>query len=108
MTTFQLLMTVLIVAGVTFGTRLISFLLFPAGKPAPVFVTWLGKQLPGAVMMMLVIYCLKDMNFTSAGAFVPAMAGVAITSALHLWKKQMILSIAGGTAVYMVLLRVLG
>lgn len=108
MTDMQVFMTVIIASLVTLMTRLIAFLLFPAGKKAPAFITWLGKQLPRAVMMMLVIYCLKDVHFASAGGYIPAIVGVVVTAALHLWKRQMIISIAGGTAVYMVLLRVLG
>lgn len=107
MTNIQLVLTVLIAAAVTLLTRSISFLVFPAGKQAPAFIHWLGKHLPGAVMMMLVVYCLKDVSFQSAGGFLPALLGVAVTSMLHLWKRQMILSIAGGTAVYMVLIRLL-
>ena len=108
MTTLELLLTVGIVAAVTLGTRLIAFLLFPAGKQAPDFVVWLGKRLPGAVMMMLVIYCFKDVSFIAAQGWIPAFAGAGITAVLQLWKKQMFLSIAAGTAVYMLLIRVMG
>lgn len=58
-------------------------------------------------MMMLVVYCLKDVSFQTAGGFLPAFLGVAVTSVLHLWKRQMILSIASGTVVYMALIRLL-
>lgn len=108
MTDMQVFLTVMIAALVTLMTRLIAFLLFPDGKKAPAFITWLGKQLPRAVMMMLVIYCLKDAHFASADGYIPAIVGVVVTAALHLWKRQMIISIAGGTAVYMVLLRAVG
>ena len=107
MTAEQRLITVLLVALVTMGTRFAAFLLFPAGREAPAFVRWLGRQLPRAVMAMLVIYCLKDVSFGAAGAWVPALAGVVATAALHGWKRQMILSIAGGTAVYMALIRLM-
>lgn len=107
MTTAQLAVTVLLVALVTMATRFAPFLLFPAGRQVPAFVKWLGQQLPRAVMAMLIIYCLKDVSFGTAGAWVPALAGVAATAALHGWKRQMILSIAGGTAVYMALIRLL-
>ena len=108
MTDLQVFLTVMIAALVTLMTRLIAFLLFPAEKKAPAFITWLGKQLPRAVMMMLVIYCLKDVHFASADGYIPAIVGVVVTAVLHSWKRQMIISIAGGTVVYMVLLRVLG
>lgn len=104
----ELLATVLIVAGVTALIRALPFLVFSSGQKAPAFVTWMGQKLPGAVMMMLVVYCLKDVSFGRAADFVPALVGVGVTAALHGWRRQMILSIAGGTAVYMVLIRLLG
>lgn len=107
MTSMQAFVTVLIAAVVTMATRAIPFLLFPAGKKAPAFVTWLSGQLPRAVMAMLMIYCLKDMSFSSTVGWIPALAGVVVTALLHLWKRQMMLSIAGGTALYMVLIRLL-
>lgn len=107
MTTMQAFWTVMIVAAVTLATRAVSFVLFPAGKQAPAFITWLGKQLPRAVMAMLVIYCLKDVDMTSAPYGIPALLGVGVTAALHLWKRQMMLSIVGGTATYMLLIRLL-
>ncbi|MGN0778468.1 MAG: branched-chain amino acid transporter permease [Aristaeellaceae bacterium] len=108
MTTTQLLLTVLIAAAVTILLRTAPFLLFPAGKQAPAFITWLGNQLPRAVMMMLLVYCLKDIQLTGAPYGLPALLGVAATAALHVWKRQMILSIAGGTAIYMMLIRLMG
>lgn len=107
MTAIQLLVTVAIAAIVTFGTRVLSFVLFPGGKQPPRFVVWMGRQLPRAVMAMLVIYCLKDVSFTGSPWGIPALVGVMLTAALHAWKKQMVLSICGGTLAYMLLLRLL-
>ena len=107
MTTVQALMTVFICAAVTVLIRASAFLLFPAGRQAPAFITWLSKQLPRAVMAMLLVYCLKDVSFTAVPAWVPTLAAVAVTAILHLWKRQMMLSIAGGTALYMVLIRLI-
>ena len=106
MTTVQALITVLICAGITVLIRAAAFLLFPAGRKAPAFITWMGSRLPRAVMAMLLIYCLKDVSFTAAPAWLPTLAAVAVTAVLHLWKRQMMLSIAGGTAVYMMLIRI--
>ena len=107
MTDMELFLTVGIAALVTAGLRFIPFLLFSGKKTPPEFITWLGGQLPRAVMAMLVIYCLKDIHFASAANCVPALMGVAVTAALHVWKRQMMISIAGGTAVYMLLIRVI-
>ena len=107
MTDLQILLTLLISCAVTVFVRFAAFWLFPKGKKVPAFITWLGAQLPRATMAMLVVYCLKDIRFTAVGAWVPAIVAVICTAALHLWKKQMILSIVGGTAVYMILIRLL-
>lgn len=107
MTMPQLLTTVALVALVTALTRFLPFWLFPAGKKAPAFVGWLGQQLPRAVMVMLLVYCLKDISLAEAPYGLPALLGVALTAGLHLWRRQMMLSIAGGTALYMVLVRLM-
>ena len=107
MTTAQALLTVLICAVVTVLIRAAAFLLFPAGKQPPAFVTWMSRQLPRAVMAMLLVYCLKDVHFAALPGWLPTLAAVAATAALHLWKRQMMLSIAGGTALYMLLIRLI-
>ena len=106
MTVPQLLMTVALVALTTALTRF-TFWLFPAGRQAPAFVVWLERRLPRAVMVMLVVYCLKDISLSESPFGLPALMGVAVTAGLHLWRRRMMLSIAGGTAVYMVLLRLM-
>lgn len=108
MTTIQQIITVLIVAVVTLFTRAIAFVAFPGGKQPPRFITWLSHLLPRATMVMLVIYCLKDTNFTAQPWGIPGLVGVAVTAALHVWKKSMVLSICGGTIIYMALLHLLG
>ena len=107
MTTGQILLTIGIAALGTLATRLTPFLLFSSGKKPPRFVVWIGQQLPRAAMAMLVIYCLKDVSLSQTPWGIPALLGVAVTAALHVWKKQMVLSICGGTLVYMVLIRLI-
>ena len=103
----ELLITVLICAAVTAGLRFAPFILFAGRKEPPQFITWLCNKLPRAVMAMLVIYCLKDLNFTGTASYVPALVGVVVTSFLHVAKRQMMLSIASGTLVYMLLIRIM-
>ena len=107
MTTTQALLTVFICAAVTVLTRAAAFLLFPAGRQAPAFITWMSGQLPRAVMAMLLVYCLKDVRFAAVPQWLPTLAACAVTALLHLWKRQMMLSIAGGTALYMLLIRLI-
>ncbi|WP_291683581.1 branched-chain amino acid transporter permease [Blautia sp.] len=84
-----------------------TFLLFPAGRPTPKYIQYLGKVLPSAVFGMLVIYCLKDVSLISGSHGIPELLAVLAVTVLHLWKRQMLLSIAGGTIFYMVLLQIL-
>ena len=101
---------IITIAAVVFGTmltRFLPFLLFPAGRPTPKYIQYLGKVLPSAVFGMLGIYCLKDVSLISGSHGIPELLAVLAVTVLHLWKRQMLLSIAGGTIFYMVLLQIL-
>ncbi len=112
MTDFAVLAPDLAIVGVvalcTLLVRALPFLVFGrgGGQPAP-FILYLGKVLPAAVMAILVVYCLRSTDFSAAAGFVPQVVAVAAVVALHLWRRNDLLSIAGGTAVYMLLLRLL-
>ena len=105
MTLQQQMITIGMVVFGTLLTRFLPFLLFPAGKPTPKYVQYLGKVLPSAVFGLLVVYCLKDVSLFSGSHGVPEAIAIAAVAALHLWKRQMLLSIAGGTLCYMVLVQ---
>ena len=105
MTTTQQIITIAMVVLGTVITRSLPFIVFPAGKETPKFVQYLGKFLPGAVFGMLIIYCLKGVSIFSGNHAIPEMIGIAVTVALHKWKHQMLISIAGGTVVYMLLVQ---
>ena len=105
MTLTQQLITIAIVAAATMLTRFLPFLLFPAGKETPEYIRYLGKVLPGAVFGMLVVYCLKNVNPAAAPHGLPELLSIIVIVLLHKWKKQMLLSIAGGTICYMLLVQ---
>lgn len=105
MTLSQQIITVAAVVLGTLLTRFLPFLLFPAGKPTPRYIAYLGRILPGAVFGMLVIYCLKGVDVLSGSHGIPELIAILAVVGLHLWKKQMLLSIAGGTVLYMVLVQ---
>lgn len=107
MTVTQQIITIAMVVFGTILTRFLPFLLFPSGKPTPKYIQYLGKVLPAAVFGMLVIYCLKEVNILSGNHGVPELIGILLVVLLHLWKRQMLLSIAGGTIVYMLLVQFL-
>lgn len=99
------ILIVLAVAGTIFFTRLIPFLFFPQGKEIPPIVQYLGKVLPPAVIGMLVIYCLKGVEFTGMSEWMPEIVAVSLVVALHVWKRSNLLSIGAGTILYMVLVQ---
>lgn len=94
-----------VVALVTFATRALPFLVFPENKKAPVFITYLSHVLPCAVMGMLVIYCLKNINILSSPYGLPEIISVALVTVLHLWKRNTMVSIIAGTITYMLLIQ---
>ena len=105
MTTAQIAAPVAVMAAVTFLTRALPFLLFGRGGEPPKVVLYLGKFLPPAVIAMLIVYCYRGTNFASPGGWAPGLiAGLAVV-VLHLWKKNNMLSIVGGTILYMILLQ---
>lgn len=101
----QIIMIAMVVFG-TMLTRFVPFILFPADKPTPKYVQYLGKVLPAAVIGLLVIYCFKDIDFKQGSRGIPELTAAAVVVILHFWKRQMLLSIAGGTIAYMVLVQV--
>lgn len=105
MTFWQRLITIGMVVLGTMLTRFFPFLLFPSGKPTPKYIQYLGTVLPSAVFGLLVIYCLKNVSLFTGSHGIPEGISVAVVAALHLWKRQMLLSIAGGTACYMLLIQ---
>ena len=100
MTFTQQLLTIGVVILGTMLTRFLPFLLFPPHKPTPPLVHDLG-----AVFALLVVYCLKNVSLTAGSHGIPEAIAIAVVVALHLWKRQTLLSIAGGTVVYMLLVQ---
>ena len=105
MTLTQQILTVGLVVLGTVLTRFLPFLVFPAGKPTPKYIQYLGKVLPSAVFGLLTIYCLKNVSIFTGSHAVPELLSIAVVIVLHLWKRQMLLSIAGGTVFYMLLVQ---
>lgn len=95
-----------VIALVTMATRFLPFLIFGGNREkTPELITYLGKVLPYAVMGMLVVYCLKDVSFRSAPYGIPEAIGCLVTAALHVWKRNTLLSIGAGTVCYMLLVQ---
>lgn len=105
LTMVQTLVILLAVAAGTQITRWLPFVLFPENREPPKVVAYLGRVLPPAMMGLLVVYCLRSVDLFSGSHGLPEAIAVAVIAALHLWKRNVLLSIAGGTAVYMLLVQ---
>ena len=90
---------------VTMATRFLPFLIFGGNKKTPDIIVYLGKVLPYAIMGMLVVYCMKDIAFLSAPYGLPEIISCIVVAALHVWKRNSLLSIGVGTVVYMILVQ---
>ena len=88
----------------TMLTRFLPFMIFREKTPMPIFVQYLGRALPLAIFAMLVVYSLKNVNPMTGSHGLPELLGVVATIALHLWRRSMLFSIAGGTFFYMLIL----
>lgn len=101
----QALLMILIMAGITFIIRILPFVLFPGNKKTPSYILYLGKVLPYAIIGMLVVYCLKDVSPLTAPFGLPELLAVAAIVGVHVWKRNTLLSIGGGTVFYMILVQ---
>ncbi len=100
-----LFLTVVIISAVTAALRFLPFIVFSGGKKTPRTVLYLGRVLPFAIMAMLVVYCLKSVSLLSYPFGLPELIGIAIVVLLHIWKRNTLLSIAGGTVCYMLFIQ---
>lgn len=96
-----------IITAITFLLRALPFIAF-GKRPLPKIMQYLAKVLPSAIMVILVIYCLRNIDFTNKPFGLVEISASILVVILHLSIKSMYLSIAGGTIFYMILLRVLG
>lgn len=98
------LLIIAICAGCTVLERALPFLVF-RGRKVPAIISYLGRVLPMAIMTTLVIFCIKDISFAAARGWAPYLIGIGFTAALHWFFKNALVSIAGGTICYMLLVQ---
>lgn len=101
----HVLLQIVVMALVTAALRFLPFLVFQDQDKRPGVITYLGQVLPYGVMGMLVVYCLKNVSLLAAPHGIPELLAVAAVVLLHLWKRNTLLSIFGGTAFYMILVQ---
>ena len=105
MSEWSALSLILVMALVTAGLRFLPFVIFTKGRKVPDVVAYLGRVLPYAVMAMLVVYCLKGISFVQMPFGLPEIISVVLVVVLHVWKRNTLLSIVGGTVCYMLLVQ---
>lgn len=102
---WQSVSIIAVTALVTLLTRALPFLFFGGRRETPRVIVYLGRVLPPAIIAVLVVYCFKNMDFMHTPYGLCELVAAGVTAALHLWRRSTVLSIAGGTVCYMLLLR---
>ena len=94
-----------VMAVITALLRFLPFLIFKGKASTPPLVEKLGRLLPSAVIAMLVVYCMKDVDFTASASYLPALLASVLVGVLHTWKRNILLSVITGTVAYMLLVQ---
>ena len=102
----QALLTIAVIVVTTILTRALPFIIFPADKKTPKFIVYLGEVLPYAIIGMLIVYCFKEVSTVSAPHGIPELIASVFVVLIHKWKHNLLISIGGGTLLYMVLVQV--
>lgn len=101
----RLALAIALMAAATALTRFLPFLVFGRGRKPPRVIEFLGRALPPAMLALLVVYCLRAMDFTTPPYGLSEIIACGVVAALHLWRGNALLSIFAGTAVYMLLVQ---
>ncbi len=101
----QMTITIIVVVIATVLTRFLPYILFSRGRETPPFVKYLGRVLAPAVFGLLVVYCLRNVNMTGGNYGLPEILSIAVVIITFLWKRQMLISMASGTILYMILVQ---
>ena len=105
MNTLHSIVLILVIAGVTMLLRFLPFAVFSGKRRVPEYILYLGTVLPYAIIGMLIVYCLRSVQFRDVSLWLPSALCVAVVAALHVWKRNTILSIVCGTVLYMILVQ---
>lgn len=104
--TTHAVLAIVIMAAISYALRALPFLIF-GKKETPPFIQYLGRYLPYAIMGMLVVYCLKDVRPLAYPYGLPELIAVLIVALLHIWRRNTLISIVGGTVSYMLLVQLI-
>ncbi len=101
------ILLIIVMSAITFLTRALPFIIFNGKKETPKVITYLGTVLPFSIIGMLIVYCLKDVSFLQSPFGLPEIISIIIVAVLHIWKRNTLLSIVGGTVGYMLLIQMI-
>lgn len=102
MNTLWIVTVISVCALCTLLERALPFLIFRS-REVPEPVNYLGRVLPMAIITTLIFYCMRNVDFSIISAGAPQLISAILTLVLHLWKRNTMLSIAGGTICCMIL-----
>lgn len=106
--TLTVTQTLIIIAAITLGvqvSRWLPFVAFSGKKELPEFIKYLGRVLPAALMGLLVVYCFKNTQIFTGNHGLPELIATAVVVFSYAWKENFLISVGGGTAVYMLLVQ---
>lgn len=102
---FEVLQIILVVAGATFFTRVLPFLIFKKEAQLPNKIIYLGKVLPMVIMLCLIVYCIRNTDFSSSPYGLVELSCIGVVVVLQVWRRNTMLSIGVGTLLYMILIQ---
>lgn len=108
MSDLQVFIIVIVIAAITFLTRALPFALFTKTQASHPYISFLGRYLPMAIIGMLVVYCFKDISPLKPPYAVSELVATLTVLLLHLYKRNLLLSIVAGTGIYMLLIQRMG
>ena len=95
-----------VAAVVTLALRALPFVLFGGKRKMPGWIKKISDVLPPAIMGVLIVYCMKESIAAPGADLVFQLIAAAVVVAMHLWRKNTLISIFSGTAVYMLLISI--
>ena len=106
--TLTVTQTLITIAAIVLGTQIsrwLPFIAFSGKKETPNFVQYLGRVLPPALMGLIVVYCFKNVPILTGNHGIPELIASAVVILTYEWKENLLLSVGGGTLVYMLLVQ---
>lgn len=103
----SLLLIIAVVSSVTIFTRALPFLFFSGNRQPSKYILYIGNILPPAIMAMLLIYSIRFETPFDYPYGLPALISIFVVVLLHVWKRNNLVSILGGTVCYMLFVQVI-